>query len=70
MVAVIQYANQMVMAMTGRFEGRSSSQGSPTKMSARFLELILMEALQSALQIQQETIKEEKCTTSDSQSIL
>ena len=39
-------------------------------MSMRFLELILMEAFRSALQIQQETIKEEKWTTSNSQSIL
>jgi hypothetical protein len=46
--------------MTDRFEGSSSSRGSSAKMSARFLELTLMEALQSALQIQQETIKEEK----------
>ena len=39
-------------------------------MSARFLELIVMEGFRAALQIQQETIKGEKWTTSNSLSIL
>ena len=40
------------------------------KMSMRFLELIVMEGFRAALQIQQDTIKGEKWTTSNSLSIL